>query len=481
MEPIYECTRCARNSGCRHNAHGVITHRNDKMLSRTTPLCSKRNLIVSLVACFVILAFCVFQLYQIVRPSLPVTHISADIDALDDYPWKRARQSSQNHFVEDFRPINQRGIYTFWNVCIEAVNGAPLVKKRQLPDEVVEYEETERIVVYDSFFRSGQNSVLTASSVNAFEVRWDIFFTNDEVPSTYDWSPDTAFFISQSCPGNFHHFWNDEFVMLYSLMNISNRLRPEARNHVLYRSPTDLSPSEVDCDDIHKYQDFLPYINVVHPHEVFYKMPSKTCFRNGVFGMANLNYDSKLVVQHVLSKAGISPSECAHLKRVLIVQRRQRRLMNANELLQAAIDEGFPDSVVIDFAVYSVEEQIRLSACSTIMAGIQGAGLQWAIFMPVGSTLIEIAWPQKHWGFYFNSFVTGYGIDHQTLTTDRVHVNWRVYQERVRRGQVVPEEERLDMLHSSPKSIIDNVWKWADALVDVGSFVDTLRAVKTRS
>jgi adenomatosis polyposis coli protein len=311
------------------------------------------------------------------------------------------------------------------------------------------------------------------------ETRWDIFFTNQEIPTTHAWTPDTAFFISQSCPGNFHHFWTDEFISLFSVMNISNRLHLKARNHVLYRTPTDLVDSEAACDDIHRYEAFLKYINVVEPHEVFYKLPANTCFRNAVFGLANLNYDSRLVVDYVLSKAGLPSSSCDDSVRVLIIQRKRRRLINAAELLEAAISEGFSHSVVVDFEEKTVEEQMSLCACSQVMLGVQGAGLQWAVFMQRGSTLVEVAWPQKFWGFYFNSFVSPYGIRHRTLTTDLVHVNWPAYQDMVQGGEVVAEEERQDLLHSRPQNTINNIWKWADALVEVDKFVEILRSVKS--
>ena len=49
-------------------------------------------------------------------------------------------------------------------------------------------------------------------------------------------------------------------------------------------------------------------------------------------------------------------------------------------------------------------------AQSCVLVGVVGAGLQWGMFMPAGSTVNEIAWPKRHWGFYYNMFLSKYGV-----------------------------------------------------------------------
>jgi len=70
------------------------------------------------------------------------------------------------------------------------------------------------------------------------------------------------------------------------------------------------------------------------------------------------------------------------------------------------------------------------------MIGVQGAGLQWSVFMPRGCTLIEIAWPSKHWGFHFHNYVESYGITQYSLRAD-ARVNWAAYENNVRNGTKV--------------------------------------------
>jgi len=80
--------------------------------------------------------------------------------------------------------------------------------------------------------------------------------------------------------------------------------------------------------------------------------------------------------------------------------------------------------------------QMQLAASSCVMVGVQGAGLQWSVFMPYGCTLIEIAWPSRHWGFLFHNYIKPYGIRHYSLRA-KAHVNWAAYERNVRNGTKV--------------------------------------------
>jgi len=115
----------------------------------------------------------------------------------------------------------------------------------------------------------------------------------------------------------------------------------------------------------------------------------------------------------------------------------------------------------------SVTEQLSTVASSDILVGVQGAGLQWAIFMSPNFTLIEIVWPQKYWGVFY-SFIPNYRIQHRTMTANDVQVNWESYELNLRNGKVCSPVERLSLLNKPPTSeTFDNIWKWADVLADV--------------
>ena len=53
----------------------------------------------------------------------------------------------------------------------------------------------------------------------------------------------------------------------------------------------------------------------------------------------------------------------------------------------------------------TLKEQAQLIHCAKVLAGVTGAGLQWAFFMKNYSSVIEIAMPHHDWPFFF----TGHG------------------------------------------------------------------------
>jgi len=83
--------------------------------------------------------------------------------------------------------------------------------------------------------------------------------------------------------------------------------------------------------------------------------------------------------------------------------------------------------------------QMQLAASSCVMVGVQGAGLQWSVFMPRGCTLIEIAWPSNYWGFYYHTQVQPYGITHYGLRGSP-RINWAAYEQKLRSGRKVIDE-----------------------------------------
>lgn len=68
-----------------------------------------------------------------------------------------------------------------------------------------------------------------------------------------------------------------------------------------------------------------------------------------------------------------------------------RRLHNQDDLL-STLRSNYPDITinVVDFATINLREQIRIVANTDILAGVHGAGLTHAMFLPEGSALVEI-------------------------------------------------------------------------------------------
>ena len=51
---------------------------------------------------------------------------------------------------------------------------------------------------------------------------------------------------------------------------------------------------------------------------------------------------------------------------------------------------------------FEIVTQVRAIACTDILVGVEGAGLEWSHFMKKGKALLELAWPEKHWNFFYS-------------------------------------------------------------------------------
>jgi adenomatosis polyposis coli protein len=94
--------------------------------------------------------------------------------------------------------------------------------------------------------------------------------------------------------------------------------------------------------------------------------------------------------------------------------------------------------------------------------GVQGAGLQWAVFVEADSYLVEIVW--QHWPHFFKQMLANADIKREVLKTTDVHLNWKKYEGAI--GRTLSEEERAAIQKAGPKNANrDNPWKFADVYV----------------
>lgn len=380
------------------------------------------------------------------------------------------------HDSYGFHPVNEKGVYSFWNVCIEA-RTVSTPREMDYLGKKIQYQETKKIVVYDSFYRTGIQKLYVAGSHNSPWNQWDLHFTRESIPSTHEFHASTAFFLTQTCPANFHHFWIDEFVPLFCVVKQANKLRAGAANQIIYRLPSNLTEASTrGCYNKTLFEDVLATLYISEFHDVFYHMKTNSCFSSAVFGIAAIISTPRTVVAHVLQQLNVTLPPAMDCY-VTIVQRNHRCIINARELAKAVKLMGFRKVRIVNLERLDVKAQARVAASSRVMIGVQGAGLQWAAFMSAGSSLIEIAWPHKFWGFYFQNYVTQYQITHYELRA-HVRVNWTSYEQLVRSGIPVSMEERLQLLQSRPKtSSLDNIWKWADAIVNKDALIEILSRI----
>ena len=120
---------------------------------------------------------------------------------------------------------------------------------------------------------------------------------------------------------------------------------------------------------------------------------------------------------------------------VTIIQRKlDRRILNIEELTLTLEREGYNNTHVVDMATLSIKEQMQLARCSDVLIGIQGAALHWGFFMRPGTGFVEIAWPQKLWGFYYIPKLA-YKIRVFSLTAHHLFLNYACFAEEVKKHQ----------------------------------------------
>ena len=200
-------------------------------------------------------------------------------------------------------------------------------------------------------------------------------------------------------------------------MKLTGRLHKNYTNQILYRS--------THYYNVTQYEQILHTLPINKKHYGFVYETPNTCYPYGVFGTVGKG-NKREVVDYVLKKVNITQSTCSHS--VILVQRRNRRILNMAEVLQTARYIGYTDARIVYMENYKVDEQLKLAACARIIVGVHGAGLQWAIFMPMGSTMIEVAWPKKHWPYFYGSGLESNGINPIEINPEKVIPNFEAYE-----------------------------------------------------
>lgn len=261
-----------------------------------------------------------------------------------------------------FHPVNDKGVYSFWNVCIEAVR-TPQVKQINVNGKILLYNETKRIVVYNSFYRDGDQRLFVVGSSNSYSHEWDITFTRRSIPNSHNFHPVTAFFVIPTCPANFHHFWIDEFVPLYTVIKQGNRLKAGSESRLFYKQPM-ISREDfgADCTNVSIFESLLSKsLYIKFPHVAFFQVPERSCFSSGVFGITTATLSRpRDVVDHVLRSFGENllnkrskNTDCT----VLFLDRNTRKILNIDKLMDIAKSTSSISVCRLIFEDIPVEQQ----------------------------------------------------------------------------------------------------------------------------
>jgi hypothetical protein len=158
------------------------------------------------------------------------------------------------------------------------------------------------------------------------------------------------------------------------------------------------------------------------------------CFHDAVIGTHRIGVKDSDVSAHIIqglenklrwsgggnALTATCPSDPE--KTVLILQRQNRKLLNAEALATMVRQKGL-HATVAEFEGASVLQQISTARCCKLFIAVMGAGQQWVSFMRPGSTLFSIGW--TNWNAnYYAKYAKENNVKFVTVNTNDVHPNF---------------------------------------------------------
>ncbi len=263
-------------------------------------------------------------------------------------------------------------------------------------------------------------------------------------------------------------------------MKAAGRLNSTVPNQLYYASDPWSASTTSGCHDPARYQDFLFKFSINRNHQAYRKAQSNTCYKQSVFGFYSGGFDKKEVIHYMFRSYGITTDKCKH-PTITIQQRECRSILNAEQLQNTAKSKGFKYTEIVIFEKLSLQEQLQVIACTDVLVGIQGAGLEWIYFMQPGTALMELAWPQKYWPYVYTSKAQSQKLQTKQLNAAQVILNTNAYLSKIPIGHPhLSMAEVQSLATAPPKNQVYNPWKWADAIFDVQTFVINLQEFSLR-
>ena len=105
------------------------------------------------------------------------------------------------------------------------------------------------------------------------------------------------------------------------------------------------------------------------------------------------------------------------------IDRKKRFLVDKEKYIKG-LKSKFPgvDIRLVDFAALPFSEQVKMARATDILVGVHGAGMTQGIFLPPGSTMVEILPPNLGHKGYRNlakllghRYFSSHGIEHPTI------------------------------------------------------------------
>ena len=340
------------------------------------------------------------------------------------------------------------------------------------------------IVVYNSR-KNETTKFKVGASENSHIDDWPITYQTGPPPSTHKYIEEyPAYFMINTCPGNMWHYLADSLSQLYWTMKTTKRLNSTIPNMVYFRQPMYELHKKANgssfCFNPASFAPLLTSFSVRKDFDTYHKAADNICYQNAVFGQGR-GSNNKEIAEYVTKKFDLHNLKCGDSPVVTILQRTYRQILNAEDLKTAAIKTGFHNTTIVSFDDKPFMDQMSYIACTDILVGVLGTGLQWTIFLRPGRALLEISWPKKGWGFLFSNSLKNFrGIQTFQLEASDVKLNLESFSHVCHAGRPFSDVEKSTLASKGPISRDYNQWKWADGIFNPEEFVSKLLEIKVK-
>ncbi len=395
-------------------------------------------------------------IYAVILYS-PLDVLSMEISNYSTYSLTTRKPEMQQFVNTNFNivPPNDGSIVKINYICIELdPNAAPMKVSTN------ESTPAKRLVVYNST-KTGLHHLKASHSASAGFGGWDILYKKASVPNTHTLITQyPAYFAIPSSFGNLYHFWKDMFVGLFGALKHTKMLGRFNGSYLFYRgyNPQPKAwPWFLASYNKLRYQDMLFAIGIRAGFDVFFNTKPDTCFKTAFFGWRPVG--TKEAVNYLIQRfASKSKIKCTP-KHVVILERSNRLILNVQQLVDVIVKLGYNvERVYLEKLTFF--EQYQLIRCTDILVGINGAGLQWAMFMRHKTGLMELELP---FGTAYHSFKGYNGMIYDHLKATKAIPDWKTLAEFQQYGKPYTEEEKKVLLKRYP-------WKYADGTFDPEEF-----------
>lgn len=283
------------------------------------------------------------------------------------------------------------GVYVYHDVCIEDDVDADLITVS--PQEKV---SAKKLVVYNSPHTGPSSRVTSCWAAQWPNVtRWRFEHTDLAIPQNYQVEELPAFFTIPSCTGNMWHLWEDLLFGVYQMLKICGMLGLPNSSHLLYKEPWPTSKSMESyhsCYNISRYQEFIFAFGFRADHNIYHRVESATCFKQAIFGWIPIEpHRRHEIADFIINRFSHKwKVECRPRTVTFIKRSTYRRIINLQQLQQQVIKLGFQNTQIVVLEKLTFLQQYEIARCSVILVGINGAGLEWALFMKASTGLLEL-------------------------------------------------------------------------------------------